>query len=405
MAPSEWVFVPGGVRLAAWGEHPERIDTTALTAALAALATRHPLLAATIEPAPSGWRFHARSAPPVPVARPRGTRVEEELARIGATKAADTLHVAVLPGQDTDTVVLVLHHAVADHASTASLNSELTELYAVARSGLPLPPETPGSTPAPMEAAIDTTRFTAADITRYAARRGRTAAGLAVVQLPHRGGAGPSGYSVEHLRFSEHATADLAATARRARISMHALTCGALLAAARSMHPGPRETTAPLVCHMPVDMRRRLRIPRQAQVFATSGYHAILHLTADHGAVHAGQQITAQFHEAVRGGELELEVLALEQLLEQPPLPVTVGVTDLGRYPRPGASAAADESRPLISAGLPQVAAPFPVVAASVVHGQLRISSPCFHAWFDPETVKQFMAHTHTHLGAARERS
>ncbi|MFF8271723.1 hypothetical protein ACF059_30715 [Streptomyces sp. NPDC016562] len=399
MSTSEWLFVPGGIRLAFWYTAPGGVDAQGLGSALARMVRRHPLLGARIAQSPGGGEFRPLGTEPLVAVRPAGTSLEEELTRASITAEPGLVHAAVLPGHPGDTLVVSLHHAIADGQSARAFATELAALRAAARATAPDAPRDTHSAPAlpvppPIEQLIDRRPHPEDELARYANRRHALARSADVAQLPHRSGVGRAGFAVGSVVADQASTAGLLNAARSLHVSLHALVCAAATIAVRRLSGHRSGQRVPSVCHMPVDMRRRLRIAPGTQCFASSGHHAVLELTADADPLAAGQEISRQLAQAVLDGGLEREILALPRLVEAAPLPISIGVTELGTSRHPHRATAPPT-------GLPLVPAPVPLAATSLAAGRLHIALPYFRQWYGDDLMRNLREEIHDVLRAA----
>ncbi|WP_031155603.1 phthiocerol/phthiodiolone dimycocerosyl transferase family protein [Streptomyces xanthophaeus] len=400
LAPSEWLFVLGNVRLAVWDTFPAP-DVQALDRALAELTSRHRLLGSVISPSANGWDFHPQPTPPRVTVLAHEATLDGALADLMADGDAPSLQAALLPAPTGYTLLLVVHHSVCDGQSSTALGQEFMQLYHQGVNAPAAPPVPACPLPPPMETLIGATHHPLADLQKYAARRSQQARHLDIAQLPHLSGSGPHGFTFRRINLSRSETAGILNAARTARLSPHALFAGAYLAAARHVTDIPGHRLATMVCHMPIDMRRRLRLTPNTQMFATSGLHTVVHLDSDAHPAAIGRAVTRQMHHAVKAGDLEREIMALPLLTDGPPLPITLGLANQGMTPTPTARPGSSTSLQ----GVPLVPAPFPIAAAAVISDRLHINLPYFRPWLTDDTMETLTQEIHTTLSALAARA
>ncbi|MEU7863711.1 hypothetical protein [Nonomuraea sp. NPDC049141] len=320
LSPVEWLLAQEEIWAALWSRvrGPLRIDR--LTQACATLATSVPMLTTRI--ADGSWLYATGKPLPIQVF-PAGTELFNALStalpRPGANPGAP-LRVLVVPhGHEDSTVVLLFHHSIIDGSSAFAVEHLLWTLYgggdAPRQAGLPPPLE-----------SFLAGRVTPEQVADHVAHRTALAQRAIVATLPARDSKAPLDYAARYLELGRTATEGLERTAAAAGLSTHAVVCGALLVAARRMMTGERSLT--LTCHMPVNMRLHLRIAPQQPMFACSAAHLPAQVDDDPLAV--ARAISAGLFQA-RWQALECEVVGLLDLLAGPVLPITIGISNLGR--------------------------------------------------------------------------
>jgi hypothetical protein len=263
-----------------------RLDGPALDGvlrqALAALQERHPLLRARIAGPPSRPRFDispGAAAPggpgPIPLRRLDGdgldaafAAVEEEMNLPFDTGRGPLARLTCLshPGSAGD-LVLTLHHAIADGASTANLVHELLDLCRAGITGDAAPAPGPAAMPPPLTevlpASLRGTRRRGQELA-LAARQGREEVAYRLGSRGHRRPVPPPGRAVTRpLSLDRDGTSSLVDRARRDRLTLTSVLSAALLWQVNAVLYGARPTAMRAVVW--VDLRPLLDPPVEGE--------------------------------------------------------------------------------------------------------------------------------------------
>jgi hypothetical protein len=216
------------------------VDADSLSAALSAAQRRHPALSVAIRTNAEGLAaFVTDVSSPIPLqVLERGddagllVTIADELARPIESEHAPLLRAILLRGQGASTLLLSVHHALADGLSVAALVRELVSTLAGVPAGPPLPARP--SVEALLGLPAEPTKSSSDDPPN--ARDPRPGRSLAVAWL-----------EAEEL-------AALKSRCAAERTTVHGALCAAFALSAASL----RSTTdAPLRCLCPVSVRRR----------------------------------------------------------------------------------------------------------------------------------------------------
>ncbi|MES4892290.1 protein kinase [Streptomyces sp. NPDC096012] len=416
------------------------IDVEALSAAFDAVTRAHPSLRTRIVPEGGGFALSLLGEGERPRLTTRTGLVPDAYAAELNTPLSlgGPLSRAVLvsaPEGDAHLFVLSVDHTVTDGHSSIALHNEIWDRYRAlvegeeepgAAAGAPgaapdwpepvsrlLPAADPAGTAAYLDRRVEESRRHPVELVPYdvppaaaddatgtgsagVTGPGGTGTGSAAVTGP--GGTGTAGggrIEVCRLTLDEERTTRLRQTARRAGVSVHALVCAALLAAARRRLPGDGPRT--LGCLSPVDLRSRLTPPLPAAVMvpAVTTHLQTLDVSTETDLTTLARSVHARLSDFVAGAGPYHEMRITPEIPGRPTLQLaTVIATNMGvvRGPRLPQGLRATDVRlvPAREQYFPQ-AGRSPVMACVVsFEGRLAIEFPHFTACFSPSFSKAF---------------
>ncbi|MBT2210865.1 condensation domain-containing protein [Actinomadura sp. NEAU-AAG7] len=317
------------------------IDADALAAAFAAKVAEHPALRSHVVRTPDGLRFEPLDPADHPVlqVRPGGRDALEEEIQTPLDPGEALVRAVLLRGDDADgedredVVVFAVDHAVSDGISVVTLHEAFWDHYTRAVAGA-APDAPPRAVPEPVQVRLRP--WSEEDISAHVARRVAEAKEMRPVTLPY-GAGGEPGIRLEQIRLSAADTEAISAAAKRDGLSRHWLVSGALLTALRRHLDAP-SGPANLSCLTPVDLRSRLdpEVDREDMVLAASWFTAYAEVPEDGEATAVGARLNEGFRRARERGDLELEILGVHRLLEDPSLLMpSLVVTNAGAISTP----------------------------------------------------------------------
>ncbi|MFG2603530.1 condensation domain-containing protein [Streptomyces sp. NPDC048514] len=396
------------------------IDAEALSAAFDAVTRAHPSLRTRIVPDGGGFALSLLDEGERPRLTTRTGLAEDAYAAELNTPLAlgGPLSRAVLvsaPEGDGHLFVLSVDHTITDGHSSIALHNEIWDRYRAlvegeempgAAAGAPdaephwpepvsrlLPAADPAETAGYLEGRIEESRRHPVELVPYDVP---PAAATGAASGPGRTGAAGDGHiEVCRLTLDEERTTRLRHTARRAGVSVHALVCAALLAAARRRLPGDGPRT--LGCLSPVDLRSRLTPPLPAAVMvpAVTTHLQTLDVSTEADPTTLARTVHARLGDFVAGAGPHHEMRITPEIPGRPTLQLaTVIATNMGvvRGPRLPAGLRATDVRlvPAREQYFPQ-AGRSPLMACVVsFEGRLAIEFPHFTACFSPSFTEAF---------------
>jgi len=328
--PSELKFVLADVTVAFTATVTGPLDGTLLDAAFERLAVSEPVLRSRVVQDDRGLVMEAALARP-PALEVLDGGEEDYLREVFSRPAADWAVARLLQvrAEESDTVVLVLHHAVADARFVLTLFARLWQTYTDLAEGAAVEPAIDGALPRSVESLLPE-RWTAGP----PEREGRPDPAEPSPYDPPPVAVAPGSRPLAHrLRLSVRETERLAGLATEHGVTVHALVCAALLTAkARAGLAGDRRR---LTCRTPIDLRDRVTppVPGTAATNFISGTLAVVDLPEDGDVVAPARAIREQLREALRLGEPQRLVLDPDRTLRFVLRPCDAVVSNAGAVP------------------------------------------------------------------------
>ncbi|MGW2539547.1 phthiocerol/phthiodiolone dimycocerosyl transferase family protein [Kitasatospora sp. NPDC001574] len=331
LALSEVALAAGGCPLVLACTVRESVDVPALRRAVALLPAIHPILAARLTTAPTGYTVRTDSTAPPPL-------LEEvtdvwDITDLPPFAAGTPLLRTVLQAHDdgTSTLVLAVAHAISDGTCVLALNRLLWEIYTDLAAGRARQESAAGrALPAATEELLRR-QYGDEDLATYFAERAERAEAACPQVFAPLAPEGGHGTHWHRFELTAGQTGRLGDSARRAGTAPTALLCGTFLLAARSLL-GPACGPVELSCLNAVDLRPRVEpaLPRDLVVFAAGTSTAVTDVDPADDPAAVGRDIWTQLRASLADGTAQKEFLAIGQILAGvESVPVTIAVSDL----------------------------------------------------------------------------
>lgn len=383
----ESLFATMAINVASIATTRGSLDRAVLTEAYAELLAAQPTLGCVIEQNEHGFLLRTADGGP-----PALEVTDVPLSDVLETKLPFGGPVArawLLPGDGEDTVVLLVNHTICDGRSVTTLMSTLLQAYTAIANG-----ERPGlvretGLPAPVEERLGEP-FDDADIAQFVQTMSARFAGIQPAVLTSAvafGDTSPdtvASLAVETVRLDPSSTSRLYEIARSVGMSVHALLCGAMLAALSGQLEPDKDQT--FVCLTSVNMRPRLHPPlgSQTMILAAAGVQSVIHAKPGADSMELAREIYDDVTGVIRRGDLERATQALPQLITATAVPISLGVFNVGWLTLPDLP---DGLELIGLRGLPIVAGPTLAAGAVVVRGSLQIEFPYSTTFFSSDQI------------------
>lgn len=394
LGPTEVLFLGANMAAIAVLEFEGVVDAEILDEAFDALATENPILRARIDRDDRGYlvRVSEKGRPPLvvrsgvddpaTVEANDPLRPEEAIARITLYRQGDRT-----------TLVMAIHHLIADGTLNIALSDRLLAYYTVLAGGGRLNPTASDSFEEPLESRLPTCQEPVVPPNP-----------ASVTTLPALGsGNGAAGVGVFPVRFDEATTTALLATAKRSGLSPFGAVCGAAAAAICDEQPDKDDPQTVTVWCL-VSLRNRLERPvaAEAGVFCSGMTIVPLSSTGPADHVDLGRQAMTALRSALdeRVPQRMVTMLQQEGLGNLPRISLTL--SNAGRVDSP---ALPDGLRLIAHRGVvPDPNAPAPSLVMITTGGKMCIDITYNRALFTGEQISAWARRIRSALTAESER-
>ncbi|MQY04666.1 phthiocerol/phthiodiolone dimycocerosyl transferase family protein [Actinomadura macrotermitis] len=370
------------------------LDVNALDRAMRLLADAHPILRTQIART-DGGRFVLRviaGRPPL-VLHEDGTTFSDVVGtpwRVGERAS----RLVVLREGRRCTIVLAIHHAVADGRLITALLQRLVEYYDALTRGVPVPVVHRDDLDPPLEEVLRRAGPPRAAPPPQTAPPPEIAT-LAPQSAPANG---PVGFGFRNLPFDRETTARFIAAAKRHGLSVGSLVAGVMAASLRALH----ESGEPLVLALclQVDLRGRLTPPIPPEAAMSAVGSVIINLPVPPGASPAevGVQVDGEMEVAAERALHQARLLAAGRLDLPRTQEISVSISNLGRLAFP--STAGDLRFGTIRSVATMPFMRVPALVSNTTNGSLNLDLIYNRAFLTDELVRRLTREIENRMAA-----